>query len=165
MAHQYEIIPEDGAIRVLVQILGYPNPHNLGGGSSVVLPTIEKQFKNRFAIGLIDDDKRKPKAFDQYQTLIKEENNLQLRHKFQSQHFLIVLYPAVEDWLLENVRLTKIDFKNFKTRQDLMRVTKNKDVAKDQTFKRFLNDLKQADAPGLVTMAAWIKELRERHVW
>ena len=164
MAHQFDIIPEDGAIRALVQILGIPKP-NQSEGISVVLNKIEKQFSNRFAVGLIDDDKRKPALFDNY-ALLKEQYSLQLRQKPESKHFLIVLSPAIEDWLLENARLTGIDPRNFRTRQDLVEVTKNRiKVVKDQRFRQFLNDLKQANAPGFSTISAWINELREKHVW
>ena len=60
MAHQFDIIPEGKAERVLLQAIGFPKP-NHGDGIGDTLNKIEgKNFKNKFAIGLVDNDKPKP---------------------------------------------------------------------------------------------------------
>ncbi len=78
MNQHREIIPEDGAIHALILALGFPKP-TLGDIIGNTLNKIEQHFKNRFAIGVVDNDKRKPKLFDLYETLLKEQDFLQLK--------------------------------------------------------------------------------------
>jgi hypothetical protein len=162
MNRHLELIPEDGAIRALVLALGFAKP-NMGDGIGNTLNKIESHFKNRFAVGIVDDDKRKPKLFDRYERLLKEEDFLQLKQKPATSHFLIVVQPAIEIWLLQNAKNKEIDFP-FPTLKELQRVTKDEvEVAKNQRFKQFLNDLNQAKSPGFVTMTEWIEELYDKH--
>lgn len=163
MAHHRDIIPEDGALRVLVEILGFSNP-NHANGISTALSKVNTHFDKRFAVVIIDDDKRKPKLFDQYRLYLKQEHGLQLRQKPESLHFLILVSPAIEDWLLENARA--VDVEGLETRQALMRITKDElEVEKSPLFRKYLNDLKQKQAPGFKSMSDWIHELREKYAW
>lgn len=165
MAHHRDIIPEDGAIRVLVEILGFSNP-NHANGISTALSKVNTYFDKRFAVVIIDDDKRKPKLFDQYRLTLRQEYGLQLRQKPESLHFLILISPAIEDWLLENARAIDVVFAGLETRKDLMRITKDElEVEKNPLFRKYLNDLKQKQAPGFKSMSGWIHELREKHAW
>jgi hypothetical protein len=157
-----ELIPEDGVMRSLVLTLGFRRP-NYGSGIGDTLNKIENNFKNRFAVGIVDDDRRKPKLFDRYELLLKEQHFLQLRQKPKSRHYLIVVHPAVEDWLLENARIINLT-SSFETRDALKRVTKDEiEVVKNSDFKQFLNTLNQSRAPGFVTLATWIEGLYEKH--
>jgi hypothetical protein len=162
MDRHWELIPEDGAMRALLLVLGFRKP-NTGQGIGDTLNKIEEHFKNRFAIGVVDDDKRKPKLFDLYENVLKEQDALRLLQKPQSRHFLIVVEPAIEQWLLNNAEKAVVETP-FPTLKELQRVTKNElEVVKNQPFKQFLNALKQADAPGFVTMAEWIDVLYNKH--
>ncbi|MFN0037712.1 MAG: hypothetical protein ACKVUS_21840 [Saprospiraceae bacterium] len=162
MDRHYELIPEDGAIRALVLALGFPKP-NIGDGIGNTLNKIEHHFKNRFAVGIVDDDRRKPKLFDSYEMLLKEQDFLHLKQKPSTRHFLIVVQPAIEVWLLQNAEKKEV-VSPFSALKDLQRITKDEvAVAKNQRFKQFLNDLNQAKAPGFVTMTEWIEELYDKH--
>ena len=162
MGHHREIIPEDGAVQALIQTLGFPKT-TLGDGIGNTLNKIEQHFINRFAIGIVDDDKRKPKLFDSYDTLLKEQDFLQLKQKAKTKHFLIIVQPAIEVWLSQNAEEIELDLP-FSSLKDLQRVTKSEiEVVKNKSFKKFLNDLNQAKAPGLVTMEEWIAELRDKY--
>lgn len=162
MDRQWEIIPEDGAMRALVLVLGFRKP-NTGLGIGDTLNKIEQNFKNRFAVGIVDDDKRKPKLFDAYSEQLKTQDSLRLMQKPKSSHYLIVVEPAIEKWLLENAE--KVDVTSpFVVLKDLQRVTKNEiEVVKNQSFKQFLSDLNNANAPGFVTMADWMDDLYDKH--
>ncbi len=162
MNQHWEIIPEDGAMRALVLILGFSKP-DTGQGIGDTLNKIERLFTNRFAIGIVDNDKREPKLFDLYGEILKEQDSLQLLRKPKSSHFLIVVDPAIELWLLDNAEKAAVH-SPFPTMKDLQRITKNElSVVKDQGFKQFINDLNQANAPGFKTMATWFEELYEKH--
>ena len=60
-----QIIPECWADTLLTEILGFENV-NHQGGIGKVLKIFDKNFKNRSAVGIIDNDKVKPKDLDMY---------------------------------------------------------------------------------------------------
>ena len=166
MDRHFELIPEDRGIQALVELLGFKKT-NLGDGISQTLSKMNRHFNNKFAIGVIDNDKQKPGGYDLYTTLVKEEENgLTMIQKPKSRHFLIVISPAIEAWLLNNAAWCEIDpgKYEFSTLKQLTRITKDPvNVGKDKQLRRFLNDLYQAQAPGFVTMAAWIDGLYGKH--
>jgi hypothetical protein len=162
MNRHYELIPEDGAMSALITCLGFSKP-NTGDGIGNTLNKIEEFFKNRFAVGIVDDDKRKPKLFDRYDKIVNEKDFLLLKQKPNSRHFLIVVQPAIESWLLQNADSKEIAHP-FPTLDDMKRVTKDPvEVVKNQSFKQFLSQLNNAGAPGFVTMTNWIDELYAKH--
>lgn len=163
MDHHFELIPEDEAILSVLEALGFRKT-NFGGNIGETLKKMEKHFPNRLAIGLIDNDWTKPKLFDLYDTIVKERDDLQLRQKSKSRHFLIVIHPAIEEWLLQNARLAEIEHP-FLGIKELSRVSKGEKKTSKEVgqYKRFLNALLQAKAPGILTMAEWIEELYDKH--
>lgn len=161
MDRHFELIPEDGAIQELVKVLGFRKP-NTAQGIGDTLNKIEKQFRNRFAIGIIDDDVRKPKLFDTY-ALLEEQDDLRLYQKPGSRHYLIVVEPAIERWLLDQAQKIELD-SPFPALKDLQRITKNEiEVVKNQQFKRFLHQLSQGKASGFETLYDWITELYDKY--
>jgi len=159
----FELIPEDNAMALLVHTLGFHQP-NYANGIGDTLNKIEKHFKNKFAIGVVDDDWRKPNLFLQYERLLIAENSLELRQKPNSRHFLIVVYPAIEDWILENASLCEMSNTGFDDRESIMRVTKDEvEIIRNSKFRQFMHKLHQADAPGFVTMGKWIADLYQKH--
>lgn len=158
MNRHYELIPEDGAMTALVTCLGFLKP-NTGDGIGNTLNKMEQNFKNRFAVGIIDDDKRKPKLFDLYENLLEEKDSLKLIQKPVTKHFLIVVQPAIELWLLHNADSKDIA-SPFPSLKEMKRVTKDPtEVVKNQAFKQFLRQLNNAGAPGFITMTNWIDQL------
>jgi hypothetical protein len=165
MDRHFELIPEDGAICALLLAIGFRKP-NKADGISDALNKMETHFKNRFAIGIVDDDKRKPTLFDSYSKVLKAQDALLLLQKPASAHFLIVVQPAIEKWLLQNAYITDVIASKygFDILDDLKRVTKNEvEVVKNQRFKQFLNDLHPASALGFVTLGDWIEVLYEKY--
>jgi len=70
------------------------------------------KFKDRFAVGIIDDDTRKIKYLNDFEIIDKVDNSLVLyRHKSLNpksnksgtvvHHYIILLQPALEEWILK----------------------------------------------------------------
>ena len=61
-------------------------------------------YKDLPALGIIDEDKNKgpvAKYFTEFELLL-EENGLILKKHIESQHYLILICPEIENWLLNN---------------------------------------------------------------
>lgn len=163
----FELIPEDRAIQLVLKVLGFKQT-TLGDNISITLNKIEVHFKNRFAIGLIDDDVRKPSNFFHYSERLNESDNLILLQKPDSRHFLIVIQPAIESWLFHCASIAEVraeDF-GFNGLESLKRVSKRPAlIEKNQTFKNFLNTIYQKQSSGFLTLQSWIEDLFEKHHW
>lgn len=165
MDRHWELIPEGKADRVLLEVLGFRNP-GAGNGIGDVINQIKNNFSGRFAIGLIDDDRRKPALFDSFQRLEKKAD-LQLfqRQAPESKHFLIVVSPALEGWLLERARKADIDPSRFgfDDRKRFQRVCKDQAVSTHQKFRQFLHQLWQEREDGMVILHKWLTDLYQKH--
>lgn len=153
MSHQ--ILPECYADTLLVEMLGFERPnHQLSIGSA--LNALEKKFKNRPAVAVIDNDKVKPKSFDQFQ-LADEQHGIQVWTKPETRHAVLVVCPAFEDWVFENAAQVEVSPEKygFRSRKYFRETCKRQNVADNQQVKQFLNTLKQKNAPGL----GWLRDL------
>jgi len=154
--HHYQIVPECYADTVLVEMLGFENPnHQLCIGN--VFGEFSKNLKNRRAVGIIDDDKEKPKSLDEFE-LIEERNGVKRFGK--DKHTILILCPAFEAWVFENARAKGVDLAKygFKNRKDFQKACKRTDVRKNDKVKQFLNTIKQKEAPGFIQLRDWICE-------
>lgn len=156
MSHHFQIIPECYADTVLVELLGFKGPnHQLGIGK--VFGSFDKNYQNRLAVGIIDDDKVKPKDLDAFEKSEKKEGILRLK---KGKHSILVISPAFEDWVFENAQATNTDPSKFgfRTSKDFQKACKRMDVSANQKVKEFLNALKQKEAPGFQQLKIWICE-------
>ena len=152
MSHQ--ILPECYADTLLVEMLGFERPnHKLGIGSA--LSTLDQKFKNRAAVAVIDNDKVKPKSFDQFQ-LTDEQHGIQIWTKPETRHAVLVVCPAFEDWVFENAEQVGVvpEKYGFRSRKFFRETCKRQDVAGNPNVKQFLNTLKQKNSPGL----GWLRD-------
>ena len=141
---------------VLVEILGFYKPtHHLGIGK--VVNMFEKSLKNTRAVGIIDDDKVKPKALDNYDLVDEKEG---IKRLSKNNHFILAISPAFEDWVFENANSVDVDPANygFHTRKRFREVCKSPTAGANKELKRFLNDLKQKKVKGFGQLQTWICE-------
>jgi len=156
MSHP-QILPECFADTLLVEMLGFKPNHISGIGE--VINTLSDNFKNRAAVGIIDNDKRKPNDFVKF-TLDKEKVGIQRRHKANTKHTLLVISPAFEDWVFENASAVGVDPAKygFSTRKSFRNACKTENASANPKLKQFLNTLKQKKSPGFAQLKTWICE-------
>lgn len=155
MSH-FQVMPECFADTLLVNMLGFTKAnHQLGIGK--VIAQFEKQLKNRPAVGIIDNDKVKPKALDSFDLAEEKEG---IRRLSKGRHSILVIHPALEAWVFDNAAAVEVSPARygFNTRKDLQAACKKQDAARNQQLKNFLNTLMQKNAPGFVQLRAWICE-------
>ncbi len=154
----FRILPECYADTLLIEVLGFDKPnHQLGIGQ--VKNALDRNFRNGKAVGIIDNDKKKPTDFAEF-TLDIEVAGIQRRFKANTRHTLLVIDPAFENWIFENAYAVDVDPSRygFRTRNQFRNICKSENASENQQLKQFLNTLKQKKAPGFIQLKTWICE-------
>ena len=161
------IVPECYVDTRLAEILTQSSKkfnHQKGHGN--VANKMLFDLQNEFALGIIDNDSikvRKAKYFSNFVS-IKNENNLILeKHPYQK-HYLIIIDPVIEKWLLNNANAVNVAPKNLGVQlQDLINFTKQKNIYENNDFTVFIKELIKQQAPGIITLKTWLEKflLRE----
>jgi len=111
-------------------------------------------------VGIIDNDKKTPRHFDNFE-IVSNENNVILKVLPNKQHYLIVLSPAIERFILDCSQEAKLDLKEFNLSyilKEFKRITKKESIKENPDFRNLLLRLKETSPPGF----ARISELFER---
>jgi hypothetical protein len=138
-------------------------------GSGDVARQLKTSLTNKQAIGIIDEDAKKgvkPQYFSEFLMLRKVHNLLLKKHKVK-EHYLIVICPEIEHWLLEIASLSNIDPSEYKFSPDIKdfrNQTKTGDIRKNAEFERFIRDLFKNGEPGLVTLHSWLRSFQEQTI-
>jgi len=152
------IIPECYGDTLLLEMLGFKRLNHQTSGIGQVIKVMRDKYQNRLAIGVIDADKKITPTYFQEFFLEKEKNGIKLlKHKNQ-RHFLIMVSPALEGFLLNAALEVELQSKSFDSLKKLKRITKSQYVSQNQEFKSFLNTLRQKKASGFLTIQNWLKE-------
>jgi len=152
-----QILPECYADTLLIEMLGFEPNHKLGIGA--VKNSLAKNYKNRLAVGVIDNDKKKPSDFDEFK-VVTEKDGIKRCQKEDTKHTLLVISPAFEDWIFENAKAVDVDpiIYGFRSREHFQNICKKRNPSENRQLKQFLNTLKQKKAPGFVQLKTWICE-------
>lgn len=161
------VLPECHADTLLIRLMGFERPaHKYSIGA--VANAMKDGYKNRAAVGVIDNDKGNiPKYFDDFETESKTSNFI-FKHLPDKKRFLVVVTPAFESCIFniaEELRVNPADY-GFKSMKQFKNATKDKNVQNNQNVKQFLNTLIQKkgkdkkDSP-LQEVKTWIIEKLE----
>lgn len=116
-------------------------------GCPNVCKTLKDKFKEEFAIGIIDKDKRIPtEALNNYCEIAKSEYLILLKHKCLC-HYIIQINPAVEIFILEAAKNLNINLDEFGLSSDLSQLkkfTKSSDAKDNKLFSDLFKSLAQA---------------------
>ena len=152
------ILPECFADTLLIKIIKYDRPHHCPS-IGAVSNTMQKFYKNRLAIGVVDKDKPGdiPNYFNDFVLLIAD-NGLELKWHPDTKHYLVVVDPVLEKWLMGVADDLEIPTKKygFKDIKGLKRLTKSEKAGQNQNLKQFFNTIKQKKGSPLVIMETWI---------
>ena len=153
------IIPECYADTLLIKYIGYEAPnhqHGIGEVANVMI----KYYKNKKVIGIIDDDKTKPKYFDGFRET-KRGHNLIVKKRPGTEHYLIVVCRDFEAWIeyAGNQKSVPRPFPNEdkKFRDN----TKDFNVEKNNKITNYINTIKQRESPAFLQLKEFIEEILE----
>ncbi|MVM30198.1 hypothetical protein GO755_09145 [Spirosoma sp. HMF4905] len=105
-------------------------------------------------IGFVDNDKRTPTYFDDFDT-ITVENKVIFKKKQLVEHYLLVIDKAIETFLIWNAQQVAIDLAEYGFTSNLKRLCqlmKRTTIGSDPNYLRLLTDLHTRQAPGFQTL-------------
>lgn len=153
------IIPECYADTCLVETIISARHCNHQKSCTKVSRTMQTKFKNEFALGVIDKDKRRIPYLNEFDLIGSKASLLLHKHKSQP-HYIIQLLPAVEGFILQSVKEKNIKLADYgfpETLSELTRITKQITSKKDPKLKKLITDLK--DATGIKLLADLLEYL------
>ena len=136
-----ECYVDTNILKTLLCLDGVNHKH---GCSNVMAGMKIGRFADGFAIGIIDDDKRKTYDYADFQLLANSEHLRLMKHK-TCHHYLIFVCKAAEDFLLSCAAELDINLSEYglpDTLEGLKEVTKDSESDKEPRIKKLVNALK-----------------------
>ena len=162
---ELNIVPECFVDTRIAEILGqakrkYNHQHGCGDVSNEMRTNKKLQ---QFALGIIDEDKGKgatAKYFLEFDMIIEKDNLILKKHP-NRKHYLVLICPEAEKWLLNDSKKVGIEptDKEYNLPDGLkgfIKISKIKDIDRDGGFYRFIKALIRAEAPSITTLKNWI---------
>lgn len=146
MKQTLNIVPECFIDTILAETLLESNRCNHQKGVGAVINTITGVLKDKLAIGIIDNDKKKPKEFNNYIDLQVSPHFSVMRHKENHHHYLIVIKPAQEAFILSCASEAKVKLSDYNLPEDLeglKKKTKSVMSKENVDFKRLFKALRK----------------------
>lgn len=164
------IVPECFIDTMLVQTLVPPDKnsrYNHQHGCFEVSNEMELYgLKDKFALGIIDNDKKKAKYLSKFIEIDNIEDDLKLYKHKEFHQYYIELNPAIEVWILKVCEEEKIDLAEFNLPNDLKelrRITKPQASSKDKRFVDLFLKFKISNNRSVLKLKSWITLLKEKN--
>jgi len=160
------VLPECYVDTCLIETLVPPKTHyNHQKGTGTVAKKMKEQFRDRFAIGIIDKDKRELHYLQEF-TLIISKDNLELYKHKQKHHYLILINPAIERFILRNAAtagLSLADYDLPDTLDELRKVSKSVNSKNDPRFKLLFSEMLKNKSQEVQLLISLLKYLIENN--
>lgn len=141
------IIPECYIDTNLVETLVCWGGCNHQKGCNQVAKIMQEKYADRFAVGMIDADKRRPSYLNEF-TEIANSDHLKIFHHKSRPHYIILVHPAADGFILSCADKAQIDMTDYDLSSNLKEFTiqtKNVMSNKDNRFKRLFKAIKETD--------------------
>jgi hypothetical protein len=139
--------------------------YNHQKGAGTVTKLMQSKLSDKFAVGIVDKDKKELKYVEEFDLKIDIGDLLLFKHKnSQRHHYLIFINPAMEKWIMKNADEVGISLQDYGLSDNLKEFTKTtKKVTskKDKTFKKLFQDLKIRNPKNIEILTNWIIYLKE----
>lgn len=138
------IIPECYIDTNLVETLVCTGGCNHQKGCNQVAKIMQEKFADRFAVGIIDADKRRPSYLNEFREIAASEHLKLFRHHVRP-HFIILVLPAADGFILSCAKVAQINMADYELSPVLKEFTdqtKNVMSNKDARFKRLFKSMK-----------------------
>lgn len=139
------ILPECYVDTNLVETLVGSGGCNHQKGCNQVAKVMQEKFSNRFAVGIIDADKRRPGYLNEFREIASSEHLRLFRHPVRP-HFIILVHPAIDGFILSCAEAAQVDMTDYELSPILKEFTartKNVMSNRDVRFKRLFKSMKE----------------------
>ncbi len=162
------VVPECYIDTMLVQTLVPPKKrYNHQHGCSEVSNEMELyHLKDKFAVGIIDNDKKKAKYLRSFLEIDGNACGVKLFKHAQNHQYYIQISPAIESWILEVCKQEEIDIAEFglpNTLRALTKITKPQSSIKDRRFIHLFECFKKSENKSVQKLVGWISLLKEKN--
>jgi hypothetical protein len=149
----------------LIETLVRPNGsgYNHQHGCATVAKKMKERFANDLALGIIDKDKNEIDYLKEFELII-QKGNLSLYKHTTRHHYIVQISPAIESFILENVKLAEINLQDFDLPSDFnafKKSTKETRSKNDDKFKRLFKAINNAGSREFNLLASWIRHLKD----
>ncbi len=162
------IVPECYIDTMLIQILVPPQNklrYNHQHGCFDVSNEMEsKGLKDKFAVGIIDNDKKKAKYLSGFDEITKVDGSLTLLKHTNKHQYCIEITPAVEIWILKVCEEIGIDLREYglpNELRELKRITKGLTTIKDERFIKLFKRMKESENEKVRKLIHWVSLLKK----
>lgn len=125
------------------------------------------KLKDKFAVGIIDKDKKSIKYLNEFIVIDKVENSLILwKNKSEEKHhYFIQIEPALEKWIINICDSGKITQEGIPLElEELRKYTKKQSSIKNESLKLLFGKMKsETENLSVRKLSAWIKLLIEKN--
>ncbi len=152
-------IPECYVDTNLVETLLAVDGCNHQKGCNTVVKLMQTKYADRFAVGVIDNDKRRVDYVGEFVEIAHTESLSLLRHK-EKHHYLIMLTPAMDGFLLHCAEELSVSVEDCGFSADLKSftsITKQVGTKNDSRFKKLFALL--AKSSEMKILKRWLKYL------
>lgn len=120
-----------------------------------------------FALGIVDNDKKVIPYLRMFEIIDEVEDSLKLWKHPLKHHYFIQIIPALEKWILNVCKKTKIVLGEFDLPQDFenfVKITKSMASFKDQRLKALFKKMSEKeDLVEVRKLRGWISLLKEKN--
>ncbi|MDE6522511.1 MAG: hypothetical protein K2L17_06820 [Muribaculaceae bacterium] len=137
------IIPECYIDTNLVETLACHSGCNHQKGCNQVAKVMQEKYADRFAVGIIDADKRRPGYLNEFSEICSSTHIKLLRHSVRC-HYIILIYPAADGFILSCAKTAEINLTDYNLSpilKEFTAQTKNVMSNKDFRFKRLFKSM------------------------
>lgn len=160
------IIPECYVDTNLIETLVPPaTQYNHQKGCGTVAKVMKGKFSNRFAVGIIDKDKKDIKYLEEFDTICNKGSLILHKHTTRP-HYIIQIAPAMELFILNTASGCGILLEDFDLPSDLTlfrKESKTVNSKKDQRFKGLFKSLVLNGSPEIIRLKTWITYLKDKN--
>jgi hypothetical protein len=132
------------------------------GCNEVVKVMQAGKLKDRFAVGVVDKDKKDLSYLKEFRSYPFE--NLVLHQHDSKPHYVIQLDPPLEQWIINVAREADIDIKAFGLPDNIARlkkVTKSELASESKQLKDLCRVLIASGSPTIRRLAGWLRALKK----
>lgn len=114
--------------------------YNHQKGCGTVTKVMMDKFADRFAVGIIDKDRKEVDYLNEFNN--EFDNGSLLLHKHKSRHhYIIQVSPAMERFILVNAQAAGLNLEDFGLPEDFEKLKKESKKATKQADQRFFKSL------------------------
>lgn len=160
------VLPECYVDTCLIETLVPPGSHyNHQKGSGTVAKKMKTFFEDRFALGVIDKDKRELYYLKEF-TLVTSKHTLELYKHNTRHHYIILINPAIESFILTNATAAGISIASFglpESPDEFRKISKSMNSKRDPRFRKLFNALVKSEGEEIMLLITWISYLKKEN--